>query len=137
MEANYFPAHQWLASAYIQKSMPEEAIQHARKAADLSNESTVAMTGLALSYSASGNTKEARRILQRLQAASKSRYISSYEISAIFASLNEPDHAFESLQKAYDNRDYELYRLKREPRFDNIRSDPRFADLLRRVGIPP
>jgi anion-transporting ArsA/GET3 family ATPase len=136
MDANYFPTHEWLAMTYIQKSMPEDALKEARKAADLSNESTLGMSALALSYAASGNAKEARRILQTLQGASKSRYIPSLEISAIFASLNETDHAFESLQKAYENRDYNLFRLRVDPRLDNLRSDPRFADLLRRMGLP-
>jgi hypothetical protein len=121
---------------YIQKDMPNFALQEARKAADLSNESTLSMSALALAYAASSNTKEARRILQTLQAASNWRYISSFEISAIFASLKEADHAFESLQKAYENRDYNLYRLRADPRFDSLRSDPRYADLLRRIGLP-
>jgi adenylate cyclase len=136
MDPNYFPTHVWLALAYIQKSMYEQALQEARKAAVLSNNSTDAMTALAISYAASGNTKEARRILQTLQAASKSRYISSFEVSAIFTSLNETDQAFESLQKAYENHDYTLYRLKVDARFDSLRSDPRYADLLRRIGLP-
>jgi anion-transporting ArsA/GET3 family ATPase len=83
-----------------------------------------------------GNAKEARRILQTLQAASKSRYISSFEVATIFASLNESDHAFDSLQRAYENRDYNLFRLRADPRLESLHRDPRFADLLRRIGLP-
>jgi adenylate cyclase len=121
---------------YIEKSMPNDALQEARKAADLSNESTLSMSDVARSYAMLGNAKEARRILQTLQSASKSRYISSFEIATIFASLNESDHAFDSLQKAYENRDYNLFRLRTDPRLERLHKDPRFADLLRRIGLP-
>jgi len=136
MDPNYFPTHHWLSMTYIQKSMPNDAFQEARKAADLSNESTLSMSDLARSYAVSDNAKEARRILQTLQAASKSRYISSFEIATIFASLNESDHAFDSLQKAYENRDYNLFRLRADPRLESLHKDPRYADLLRRIGLP-
>ena len=136
MDPNYFPTHHWLALTYIQKSMPEEALEEARKAADLSKESPIGMSTLAQAYAASGNAKAARGILQRLEATSQSHYISSFEIATIFTSLNESDHAFESLQKAYENRDCNLFRLRVDPRFDRLRSDPRFADLLRRIGLP-
>jgi serine/threonine protein kinase/Tfp pilus assembly protein PilF len=136
MDANYFPTHLWLALAYIQKSMPEQALQEARKAADLSNNSTSALAVLAIAYAASGNTKEATKILRSLEAASKSRYIASLEVAAILTSLKETDRAFESLQKAYDNHEYQLSFLKSDPRFDRLRSDPRYADLLRRMGLP-
>jgi len=135
IDPNYFPAHHWLSMTYIEKSKPHDALQEARKAADLSNESTLSMSDLARSYAVSGNAKEARRILQTLQAASKLRYISSFEIATIFASLNESDHAFDSLQKAYENRDYNLFRLRTDPRLKSLRKDPRYADLLRRIGL--
>jgi DNA-binding winged helix-turn-helix (wHTH) protein/TolB-like protein/Tfp pilus assembly protein PilF len=136
MDPNYFPTHHWLSMTYIQKSMPNDAFHEARKAAALSNGSTLSMSDLARSYAVSGNAREARRILQSLQAASKSRYISSFEIATIFASLNESDHAFDSLQKAYEDRDYNLFRLRADPRLESLHKDPRYADLLRRVGLP-
>jgi DNA-binding winged helix-turn-helix (wHTH) protein/TolB-like protein/Tfp pilus assembly protein PilF len=136
MDSNYFPTHHWLSMTYIQKSRPNDAFQEARKAVDLSNESTLSMSDLARSYAVTGNAKEARRILQTLQAASKSRYISSFEVATIFASLNESDHAFDSLQRAYENRDYNLFRLRADPRLESLHRDPRFADLLRRIGLP-
>ena len=135
-DPNYFPTHHWLSMTYIEKSMPNDAFQEARKAADLSNGSTLSISDLARSYAVSGNAKDARKILQTLQVASKSRYVSSFEIATVFASLNESDLAFNSLQKAYENRDYNLFRLRTDPRLDRLRSDPRFVDLLRRMGLP-
>jgi TolB-like protein/Tfp pilus assembly protein PilF len=136
MDPNYFPAHHWLSMTYIEKSMPNDALQEARKAANLSNQSTLSMSDLARSYAVSGNAKEARRILQSLEAASKSRYVSSFEIATIFATLNESDHAFDSLQKACEDRDYNLFRLRADPRLQSLDNDPRYADLLRRIGLP-
>jgi TolB-like protein/DNA-binding winged helix-turn-helix (wHTH) protein/Tfp pilus assembly protein PilF len=136
MDPNYFPAHHWLSMTYIEKAMPNDALQEARKAANLSNQSTLSMSDLARSYAVSGNAKEARRILQSLQAVSKSRYVSSFEVATIFATLNESDHAFDSLQKACEDRDYNLFRLRADPRLQSLDNDPRYADLLRRIGLP-
>jgi serine/threonine protein kinase/Flp pilus assembly protein TadD len=136
MDANYFPTYRWLAMAYLGKSMPEQALQEAQKAAALSNNSTEAMADLAISYAASSKTKEATSVLRSLEAASRSRYVSSFEISAIFVSLNETNKAFELLQKAYDEHNYNLPTLKVDARFDNLHSDPRFGDLLRRIRLP-
>ena len=94
------------------------------------------MALLSISYAASGKTKEATSVLRSLEAASKSRYVASFEVAAIFASLNETDSVFESLQKAYDNHEYQLSLVKADPRFDRLHSDPRYADLLRRMGLP-
>jgi len=54
----------------------------------------------------------------------------------IFASLNESDHGFDLLQKAYENRDYNLFRLRVDPRLESLHKDPHYADLLRRIGLP-
>ena len=136
MDANYFPTHRWLAMTYLAKSMPEQALQEAQKAVTLSNNNIQAVSDLAIAYAALGEIKNAKSILRNLEAASKSRYISSFELAAIFASLNETNKAFESLQTAYDERNYELPTLKVDSRFDNLRSDPRYADLVRRMGLP-
>jgi serine/threonine protein kinase/tetratricopeptide (TPR) repeat protein len=136
MDANYFPTHRWLALTYLGKSMPEQALQEAQKAAILSNNSTDSVTVLAVSYAASGNSKEATSILRSLEAASRSRYISSFEVAAVLASLNKKDEALEFLQKAYDDHNYWFPYLNEDSRFDRLHSDPRFADLLRRIGLP-
>jgi eukaryotic-like serine/threonine-protein kinase len=136
MDDNYYPTHRWLALVYIEKSMNEQAIQEAQKAAVLSNNSTSALAVLAIAYADSGNTKEATKILRSLEAASRSRYVASFDVAAILASLNETEHVFESLQKSYDNHEYQLCLLKADPRFDRLHSDPRYADLLRRMGLP-
>ena len=94
------------------------------------------MAALAISYAASGNTKDATSILRTLDAALKSRYISNWEVAAIFASLNDTEQAFKSLQKAYEDQDYRLPFLNADTRFDRLHSDPRYPDLLRRIGLP-
>ena len=136
MDANHFPTHNWLALAYVAKSMHQQAIEEAQKSAILSNNSTPAMAALAISYAASGNTKDATSILRTLDAALKSRYISNSEVAAIFASLNDTEQAFKSLQKAYEDHDYRLPFLNADTRFDRLHSDPRYPDLLRRIGLP-
>jgi len=116
--------------------MPEQALQEAQKAAALCNNCTQTIADQAVAFAASGNTKNARDTLRRLEAASKSRYVSSFEIAAVYANLNDIDQAFEFLQKAYDERNYDLPYIRVDSRFDKLRSDPRYADLLRRMGVP-
>jgi hypothetical protein len=78
---------------------------------------------------------EARKILDELKEQSKRRYVAPTVLAAIYGALGEKDQAFILLDKAYDEHDSILVQLKVEPIFDELRSDPRFAVLLKRLGL--
>ncbi len=95
------------------------------------------LTGLGYVYAVSGQKEEARKVLDELlNERSKRPYVSSYLIATIYAGLGDKDQAFASLEKAYEARSWYLTHLKLDPELDSLRSDPRFADLVRRVGLP-
>ena len=76
-------------------------------------------------------------MIEELKERSKRSYISPTIIAFIYTGLGEKDQAFAWLDKAYDGRDFILVMLKVDPTYDSLRSDPRFLDLMRRVGLPP
>jgi hypothetical protein len=88
-------------------------------------------------YAVSGQGTAARELLQKLEQLSKERYISTYGMALIYVGLSEKDRALESLEKAYRRRSTWLVHLKVDPRLDPLRADPRFAGLVRRVGLAP
>jgi len=83
-----------------------------------------------------GERSQALRILDELKGASKQKYVSAYSFAVIYLGLGEKDQAFAWLEKAYEERSFLLPYLKVDPIWDPLRSDPRFADLLRRMGLP-
>jgi hypothetical protein len=93
----------------------------------------VALLGHA--YAASNRRSDAQRIVQQLSALSKERYVPSYPIAAIYAALGQKDEAFTWLERAYEARDSWMDYLKIDPRLDPLHSDPRFANLLRRMNL--
>ncbi len=133
-----FPVTHWvLGRAYEQKGMHEEAITEFQKATDLSGNNPVQLAWVGYAYATAGKTTEARRVLDQLKKASRDRYLPSYWLALVYAGLRENDQAFELLEKSYQNREGALCQLKVEWALDGLRSDPRFADLMRRVGLPP
>ena len=84
----------------------------------------------------SGRKQEARKLLEELKERSKHRYISPYFFALVQIGLGERDDAIASLEQSYTNRDQSMMWLKVDPHIDDLRSDPRFKDLLRRVGLP-
>jgi hypothetical protein len=74
--------------------------------------------------------------LDELKALSNRRYVSPYSIALIYAGLGEKDQAFAWLEKAYEDRSSLMVYLKVEPMLDSLRSDTRFAELVRRIGLP-
>ena len=91
---------------------------------------------LAWVYARSGQPGQARKLLAELNEQAKHSYVSPTGLATIFVALGEKDGAFAQLDKAYEARDSGLNDLKVDPQFDPLRSDPRFAELLRRVGLP-
>ena len=87
-------------------------------------------------YALSGRKTEARKILEELKQQAKHTYISPGTMADLYALLGDQDQAFALLEKAYQERDNMVVLLKVDPYFDPLRSDPRFASLLRRVDFP-
>jgi adenylate cyclase len=81
-----------------------------------------------------GKHEKARQILEQLTDPSKQKYVSPYDIATIYTCLGDSDEAFDWLSRACEERSGLLVYLKVEPMFDRLRSDPRFTELLRRVG---
>jgi serine/threonine protein kinase/Tfp pilus assembly protein PilF len=134
---NEWLGHLFLAVGYEGLGHQLDAIPEYQKAVELSQGDTDPMAGLAHAYAVTGRRADAEKILRELQRQSKTSYVSPYHIATIYAGLGDKDRAFEFLEKAYRERSSDLpYFLKFDLRIDNLRSDPRFQDLVRRVGLP-
>jgi hypothetical protein len=83
-----------------------------------------------------GKRNEAQKALAELKELSKQRFVSPGVFAMIYAALGDKDQAFALLEKSVEEHDLSVARLKVDARFDNLRDDPRFADLVRRVGLP-
>jgi predicted Zn-dependent protease len=114
-----------------------EAIEALQKGINASGGRPMLIALLGHAYAVSGRRDEAMKILGDLKHRSKREYVSSDEVALIYAALGEKDQAFTWLEKAYAEHAFVLAYLKVEPMLDSLRSDPRFADLVRRVGLPP
>ena len=125
-----------LGWAYEQKSMFEESI--AQLQASLSNPQsrTLAMATLGYTYAVSGKRRQAHEVLAKLRETAAQSYVSPYQVAAIYAGLGDKDQAFAWLEKAYAERSSWLVHIKWDPRLTNLRLDPRFQDLVRRIGLP-
>ena len=114
-----------------------EAISAYQKAVELSNGDQSARASLVHAFAAIGNRADAEKILRDLERESKDSYVSPYILATIYASLGEKDKAFQYLEKAHDERSLDMsWNLKADLRIDNLRTDPRFRDLARRVQLP-
>ncbi|MEE9167432.1 MAG: protein kinase [Candidatus Neomarinimicrobiota bacterium] len=97
--------------------------------------STNMLAMLGYSFAVAGRSRRSRKVLQELIELSRRRYVSAYDIAAIYTGLGEKDAAFDWLEKALEERSYLLIYLKIDPVLDTVRSDPRFAGLLEAVGL--
>jgi tetratricopeptide (TPR) repeat protein len=136
LDPSFVIAHHRLGLGYEQKGMYTEAIAEFQKVNELSGGKPIAISALAHAYAASGKREEAQKAIAELQRLAKQEYTSPALTASIYAALGDKDQAFAWLDKADKEHDQFLPRLKVDPRFDNLRSDPRFKDLLRRVRLP-
>jgi tetratricopeptide (TPR) repeat protein len=130
--------HHLLGIAYEGVGQTAQAIPEYQKAVELSSNDPDPTAALAYTYARAGNRAVARKILRDLEEQSKTGYVSPYMIATIYAGMGNKDRAFELLAKAYEDRSTDLsYFLKSDLRMDTLRSDPRFQDLVKRMGFPP
>lgn len=133
MDPNFERAYAFLAYAYAQKGMCQEAVAAAQKRRQL-NPGADSLAGLGQIYATCGKRGEAENIIAKLKKLSKHQYVSPLGFTVIYTALGEKDQAFAWLEKSCAEREVGV-NLKTDPIFDPLRSDPRFADLLRRVGL--
>ncbi len=135
LDPRFFIAYKQLGAAYEQKKMYPQAIaEHQKGLAFVRHPQLIASLGHV--YAVAGQRAEAQQLLDELREISKQSYINPYWIALIYVGLGEKEQAFAWLEKAYHERFFFLIWLKVEPRLDPLREDPRFQDLLRRVGLP-
>jgi len=137
MDANYGVANWYVALAYAQEGKYVEAENALRKAKDALKENEAVVADMGYLYAVSGRKDQALKVIDDLKELSKRRYVSSYHIALIHVALNKNEQALEWLERAYQERSDLLVYLKVDARVDKLRSDERFKDLVKRVGLPP
>jgi predicted Zn-dependent protease len=132
MDPNASFARIGLAQTLIQKGSYEEAVAVASKP-EPDDQYLLASIGEA--HARLGKRAEALKMLERLKEQAKQRYISPQVIAWIYIGLGEKQRALEQLEKSYDNREDTMLWLNSDPALDDLRSEPRFQDLVRRVSL--
>jgi len=136
MDSSFSLAHASLGLVYLQKSMYREALMELQKESDMRGGSDAPVeTWKGIAYAKAGEKSEAKRVLDDLLKRAKQVYVSPVLFAGLYFALGENDLGFKSLDLAYDQRDSRLLELNVLPEFDSVRSDPRFKELLKRVGL--
>jgi TolB-like protein/Tfp pilus assembly protein PilF len=127
LDSDFTEAHRDLAEAYLNKGMYENALSEIQKSNDK------IWTGII--YARSGQLDKAKQILDELILSSKSKYISPFELAILYFSLGSENQGFSSLEKAYEIHDLQLAEIRMYPELDKYTSNPRYIDLIRKIGL--
>lgn len=135
MFPNFYTAHMTLGTSLSNLGEQSAGIEELMKAVAI--EHTPHLVGTLGYYCAkAGRKDDARKALAELEDMSKHRFVASYWMAAVHVGLGENDEAFTWLEKAYQERSWWLVFLKMDPMMESLHSDPRYADLIRRIGYP-
>lgn len=126
--------HEWLGMVYEQQGRTGEAIEEFKKAIDLSH-GIDGLGALGHVYAVTGKLSDAENALRKIDELSKHKYVSPFQKAVIYAGLGQTDRALSELEKAYNERSLSPVSLRWDPRLNGLRSEPRFRDFMRRVGL--
>ena len=131
-----FPlSRHWLGMALIANGKHAEAISLAKQVAPDSTFAWLMTVVEAHAHAKLGNRGEAERLIASLRELAKTRYVRTYYLASIYASLGDKDKAFSELERSFEERDCYLARAAVDPFIDPLRDDPRFGDLLKRMNL--
>ena len=136
MDPNHYSAYWMLGHTYAANKQFDEAIAASQRAVDLSGRTPGALGILGLAYGLANRKTEANKVLDELLQLNKTRYVTPAAFVNVYIGLGDKDKAFEWLEKALQERSNYVAYLKVFPIVDPLRSDPRYEDLLRRIGLP-
>ncbi len=132
LDPNYFQARLYLAWSYTLKGKYPEAYAEYKTMGDYGSSNNF----VGFLYAVSGRRSDALRVIERMRRLSAQQYVDPYNMAIPYAGLGDRDNAMRLLTKAYQERSAEMPQVNVEPFFDNLRSDPRFQDLERRLNFP-
>jgi tetratricopeptide (TPR) repeat protein len=136
LDPNLDYAHWALGLAYVQKREYEQGLSHLQKAVTFSGESPRYLESLGYAYGLAGRRGEAAKVLDKLRDLSKQRHVSPYFLATVYAGLGDAQSAVKWLERAYQERDGWIVYIQFQPEFDDLRSDPRFQELVGRTNFP-
>ena len=134
LDPNFGGGKSWLCHTYNANGMYAESLAIAEKSLD---SELPFLSDLGYAYAKTGQREKTLAIIERWKEAEKRKYVMNYWVAVTYAALGDKDGAFAELEKAYQHHDWFLQRMKVDPYMDPLRDDPRFADLLKRIGLNP
>lgn len=136
LDASLWVAHDELGWLYEEQHDFPRAIAEFEKARKLEPNVAEPLASLGRAFALSGQAEKARQVLTQLENMRDKIHVTPYNVASIYAALGDKEEALAQLQKAYEERSFYLTWLAVDPQLDSLRSDPRFQDLLRRLGLP-
>jgi serine/threonine-protein kinase len=137
LDPNHPFAHMELAEAYVLNRMPEKAIDHLRDALKRGQQTPQVRGMLGYALAADGKKVEAQKVLDELKELASDHFGFAYLIACIYAALGDKDQAFVWLRTACDAREFRVIWIKVDPMMDNLRKQPKFAEILKEMRLPP
>lgn len=135
LDPNFWLSHHLLSAAYIQEGAYAEAVRETDEAKRLAPFQTHSLAFKGFALAKDGKVSEARKVLDELLASSRERYIPPCHIAMLHVALGENQKALDHLEKAYTEKDVRMVFLKVEPRWNNLRTEPRFIELMKRLNL--
>jgi len=136
-EPDFSTAHAWISAVYDVRGEHDLALAAATRAAQLTARGPWSLTGMGRALAGLGRTSEAEAILSEMRDLAARRYVSAYDLALVTEAIGQTEPALDQLERAYANRANMLVLLRVDPRWDRIRSHPRFQDIERRMAFPP
>ena len=135
LDPQFAPAHYFLGGAFTNVGQYDEAIAHLQKAKDLTHGASLMSAGLARGYALAGRREQAQQSLRELQLRGMHHYVSPYGLAQVYAALGDKSGALDMLDRAVNEHAFEVLFLRVDRSFDSLHENPRFQELLKRVGF--
>jgi tetratricopeptide (TPR) repeat protein len=137
MNKNFAPAHLWLGRTYQELGRYDDALAEFQQVEERDPAWPVSIAARGFVAGVAGRTDDAQKILAELKKLVGQKFVTPYGVALVYAGLDENDAAFEWLNKAFDEKSHWLVWLRLDPRWNGLRPDPRFSDLVSRMRFPP